>query len=73
MQGDDRKTKQLFNHWVDEQHIGHLVSTSPILCLDMWEHAYYLDYSPAEKKKYVEAFFENLNWSAIEENFKKTQ
>lgn len=67
----DPKTKQLLNHWVDEQHMGHLVSTSLVMCLDMWEHAYYLDYSPTEKKKYIEAFFENLDWGVIEENFKK--
>lgn len=66
----DKKTGQLLNQWVDEQHIGHLVSTSPILCLDMWEHSYYLDYTPAEKKNYIEAFFENLNWEVVENNFK---
>jgi Fe-Mn family superoxide dismutase len=65
----DKQTGQMLNHWVDEQHIGHLVSTSPILALDIWEHAYYLDYIPAEKKKYIEAFFENLNWSVVEKNF----
>ena len=69
----DKETKQLLNHWVDEQHIGQLISTSPVLCLDMWEHAYYLDYIPAEKKKYVEAFFNNINWEKIEENFKNAQ
>lgn len=47
----------LITNWIDEQHIGHLVSTSPIIALDMWEHSYYLDYIPAEKKKCVEAFF----------------
>jgi superoxide dismutase, Fe-Mn family len=65
----DKKTTQLLNHWVDEQHIGHLVSTTPILCLDMWEHAYVYDYPTSEKKKYIEAFFENLNWKNIEQNF----
>lgn len=65
----DKKTGQLFNHWVDEQHLGHLVSTSPIIALDMWEHSYFLDYTPTEKKKYIEAFFENLNWSIVEKNF----
>lgn len=69
----DKKTEQLLNHWVDEQHIGHLVSTSPILCLDMWEHAYVYDYPTSEKKKYVDAFFENINWEVIEENFKNTK
>lgn len=68
----DKETGKLLTQWVDEQHIGHLVSASPILCLDMWEHAYYLDYIPAEKKKYIEAFFANLNWKVIEENFKKS-
>ena len=67
----DKQNNLLVPQWVDEQHMGHLVGLSPILCLDMWEHAYYLDYIPAEKKKYVEAFFANLNWEVIEENFKK--
>ena len=65
----DKKTGQLLNHWVDEQHVGHLVSTSPILALDMWEHAYVYDYPTSEKKKYIESFFENLNWEVIEKNF----
>ncbi|MEI6580732.1 MAG: Fe-Mn family superoxide dismutase [bacterium] len=65
----DKKTGQLLNHWVDEQHIGHLVSTSPVLALDMWEHAYVYDYPTSEKKKYIYAFFENLNWSVLEKNF----
>ena len=67
----DKIYDKLIISWVDEQHLGHLVGLSPILCLDMWEHAYYLDYIPSEKKKYVEAFFENLNWEVIEENFEK--
>ena len=66
----DKQTGNLLSQLVDEQHIGQLVSCSPILALDMWEHAYYLDYIPSEKKNYVEAFFANLNWKVIEENFK---
>lgn len=65
----DKKTGRLLNQWVDEQHLGHLVSASPILALDMWEHAFVYDYPTSEKKKYVEAFFENLNWEKIEENY----
>lgn len=67
----DKKTGQLFNHWVDEQHIGHLVSTSPILCLDMWEHAFVYDYATSEKSNYVDAYFLNLNWETIEKNYKE--
>lgn len=66
----DKKTGHLLNQWVEEQHLGHLTGLSPILALDMWEHAYVYDYPTSEKKKYVEAFFANLNWNVIEENFK---
>mgnify|MGYP001582817481 CR=1 FL=1 len=65
----DPRTKKLLNTWVDEHHLGHLVGLSPILVLDMWEHAYFIDYTPGEKKKYIEAFFENLNWQNAEQNF----
>lgn len=64
----DPHTKRLLNAWVDEHHLGQLVGLPPILVLDMWEHAYFIDYTPAEKKKYIEAFFENLNWQNVEEN-----
>lgn len=70
--GYDKKTDQLVHTWVDEQHLGQLNGLSWVLGIDMWEHAYLFDYIPADKKKYIEAFFENLNWNVIEENFKKS-
>jgi len=65
----DRETMRLTHAWVDEHHIGQLDGLAPILALDMWEHAYMIDYVPADKKKYITAFFDNLNWSVIEENY----
>ena len=73
MLGYDKLTDKLIQYWVDEQHMGHLPGVSPIICLDMWEHSFIIDYSPADKKKYVTAFFENLNWNVIEENFVRAQ
>ncbi|MDQ3076459.1 MAG: Fe-Mn family superoxide dismutase [bacterium] len=67
----DTHTKHLTHAWVEEQHLGQLNGAQYILGLDMWEHSYMLDYAPSEKKKYVDAFFENLNWKVVEENFKK--
>lgn len=67
----DKKDDRLIASWVDEQHLGQLNGCEMILALDMWEHAYVYDYPTSEKKKYIEAFFENLNWSVIEENFEK--
>jgi len=69
MLGYDKQTDKLIQYWVDEQHMGHLPGVSPIICLDLWEHAFVMDYVPGDKKKYVEAFFENLNWNVIEKNY----
>jgi len=65
----DKKTEQLVYAWVDEQHLGQLNGCEMVLALDMWEHAYVYDYPTSEKKKYIEAFFENLNWEVVEKNF----
>lgn len=67
----DKKENRLLNAWVDEQHFGQLQNCTPVMALDMWEHAYLSDYLPSEKKKYIEAFLGNLNWEVIEENFLK--
>lgn len=67
--GYDKKDKNLVHIWVDEQHLGQLNGVEWILAIDMWEHAFVYDYPTSEKKKYVEAFFENLNWEVIEANF----
>lgn len=69
----DPHYKTLTHAWIEEQHLGHLNGLQYVLGLDMWEHSYMLDYVPSEKKKYVEAFFANLNWDVIEENFKNAQ
>lgn len=61
----DPSEKRLLTQWVDEQHMGHLTGLVPILTLDMWEHSYLIDYLPAEKEKYIDAFFANLNWETI--------
>jgi superoxide dismutase, Fe-Mn family len=67
----DPTTDRLLHAWVDEQHLGHLTSLKVVLALDMWEHSYMLDYAPSEKKKYVEAFFANLNWDVLEKRFEE--
>ena len=65
----DKKEKRFLASWVDEQHLGQLNGCEMILALDMWEHAYVYDYPTSEKKKYIEAFFSNLNWEVVENNF----
>ena len=65
----DKETKQLLTQWVDEQHLGHLSSCSPILALDMWEHSYVADYHPSGKKTYIADFIAQMNWSVAEARF----
>jgi len=64
----DKMTDKLIISWIDEHHLGQLTGLSPILCLDMWEHAFVADYQPSGKKQYIEDFFTNLNWENIENN-----
>lgn len=61
----DESTDSLVATWVDEQHLGQLPGLTLVLALDMWEHSYMRDYVPAEKGKYIDAFFANLNWEVV--------
>jgi superoxide dismutase, Fe-Mn family len=62
----DTTNGQITNHWIGDHENGNLAGFVPVVVMDVWEHAYLKDYKPAEKAKYVEAFFENLDWRACE-------
>ena len=57
--------------WVDSHHIGHTAGLPVLFVLDMWEHAYMIDYTSSEKKKYIDAVFKNMNWKVVEERFER--
>lgn len=65
----DTLGKQFINHFVADHELGQLNGLTTILALDMWEHAYMVDYTPAEKATYVEAFFKNLNGEVLSKRF----
>ncbi|HVX91507.1 MAG TPA: Fe-Mn family superoxide dismutase [Candidatus Paceibacterota bacterium] len=67
----DAVGKMLHTAWVNDHEIGQLGGCPVILALDLWEHAYMVDYLPAEKKNYIDAFFDNLNWNVCEARFDK--
>ena len=62
---------RLSNHWITLHETGNIAGFDPILVMDVWEHAYLLDYKPAERPKYIEAFFSNIDWSAAEQRLQK--
>ena len=62
----DPHNGRLSNHWVSLHEQGHVVGFIPILVMDVWEHAYLLDYKPAERASYIEAFFANVDWRRVE-------
>lgn len=61
--------KQFLAGFVGEQHQGHFATLPIILALDVWEHAYLLDHGASGKGKYLDAFFNNLNWKVCEARF----
>ncbi len=65
----DPIAKQFLVGFSEEQHIGHFASLPIILALDVWEHAFLLDYGATGRAKYIDAFFKNLNWNVVEERF----
>ncbi len=62
----DGEVPEAFVLWVADHELGQLGDLNVLLALDMWEHAYMVDYTPAEKADYVQAFFKNLNWELVE-------
>lgn len=56
----------LHTAFVEDHQLGQLAGLPILLAVDLWEHAYMVDYVPAEKKSYVEAFLENVHWPLIE-------
>lgn len=62
--------KRLFVTWVNEHDVGHLSSCAPILIMDVFEHAFIMDYG-IKKADYISTFFNVLNYKEIESRFDK--
>jgi Fe-Mn family superoxide dismutase len=61
---------RISNHWITLHETGNVSGFNPVLVMDVWEHAFLLDYKPAERPKYIEAFFSNIDWNALEQRLK---
>jgi Fe-Mn family superoxide dismutase len=64
----DRDWRYLFNEIGDEQNVFPVWNAVPVLAMDVFEHAYFIDFG-ASKAAYIEKFFANLDWAEVERRF----
>ena len=67
----DPVNERLSNHWITLHEVGNVAGFVPVLVMDVWEHAFLLDYKPAERPKYIEAFFSNIDWDECERRLRQ--
>ncbi len=64
----DTMQDHLMNTWITLHQENILPGVQPLLVMDVWEHAFMLDYG-LERAKYIEAFYANLNWQEVARRF----
>ncbi|MCJ7611453.1 MAG: Fe-Mn family superoxide dismutase [Candidatus Aminicenantes bacterium] len=60
---------RLVNFWINEHDAGHPAGCVPLLVMDVFEHAFMIDYG-LKRADYLEAFFKNIDWAAVEARLK---
>jgi superoxide dismutase, Fe-Mn family len=65
----DIASGKFMNFWINEHDVAHPAGCNPILIMDVFEHAFMLDYG-LKRADYIEAFFKNLNWTTAEARLK---
>ena len=65
----DQSDGRLINFWINEHDAGHPTGCMPLLVMDVFEHAFMLDYG-LKRADYIEAFFKNIDWKVVEARLK---
>lgn len=66
----DLMAGRLYNAWINEHDVGHLSGAVPLLIMDVFEHAYMVDYG-LKRADYIEAFFKAIDWTAVINRFNR--
>lgn len=66
------KSGRLMNEWINEHDLGHLAGGTPILIMDVFEHAYITQFA-LDRAKYIDVFFANINWELVNKRFQNHQ
>jgi Fe-Mn family superoxide dismutase len=61
----DNASGALLNLWINEHETGHLAGCTPLLIMDVFEHAFMIDYG-LKRADYIEAFFRSINWDEVQ-------
>jgi Fe-Mn family superoxide dismutase len=65
----DNETGKLINFWINEHDAGHPGGANLILIMDVFEHAFMLDYG-TKRASYIDVFFKNINWTTVDTRLK---
>jgi Fe-Mn family superoxide dismutase len=65
----DNLSGRLINFWINEHDVAHPAGCTPLLIMDVFEHAFMIDYG-LKRADYLEAFFKNIDWAAVESRLK---
>lgn len=68
----DKASSSLVNVWINEHDGGHLAGTTPLLVMDVFEHAFMLDYG-IKRADYIETFFRSIEWEVVSKRFSEVQ
>jgi superoxide dismutase, Fe-Mn family len=64
----DPATGLLIDSWINEHDVAHLAGARPLLVMDVFEHAYLLDYR-LKREEYIDAFLQNVRWEEVARRF----
>jgi superoxide dismutase, Fe-Mn family len=65
----DPVSGRLINFWINEHDVSHPAGCTPLLIMDVFEHAFMIDFG-LKRADYITAFFNNINWGAVEARLK---
>ena len=69
----DPATGNVSNHWITLHETGNVSGFVPLVVMDVWEHAFLLDYAPSDRPRYIEAFLGNVAWDEVERRIQAVQ
>ena len=69
----DPMSDRLFNWWIGDHELNHPAGCHPILVLDVFEHAWMVDYGASGRDEYIRAFLDNVCWEVVEQRYKDSR